>query len=51
VDSAVLLALMWIGPVTGPRFVDVSENSLYWYFIVACWIPIYAAIYFAPRWL
>ena len=51
VDSGVLTALMFIGPVTDRRFVDVSENSLYWYFIVAWWIPIYLTIYWAPRWL
>jgi cytochrome c oxidase subunit III len=51
VDSGVLTALMFIGPVTERRFVDVSENSLYWYFIVAWWIPIYLVIYWAPRWL
>ena len=51
VDSGVLTALMFIGPVTDSRFVDVSENSLYWYFIVAWWIPIYLTIYWAPRWL
>ena len=51
VDSGVLTALMFIGPVTEKRFVDVSENSLYWYFIVLWWIPIYLTIYFAPRWL
>jgi cytochrome c oxidase subunit 1/cytochrome c oxidase subunit I+III len=51
VDSMVLLALAFKGPVTKKRFVDYSENSLYWYFIVAWWIPIYATIYLAPRWL
>ena len=51
VDSAVLTALMFIGPVSEQRFVDASENSLYWYFIVAWWVPIYLTIYFAPRWL
>jgi heme/copper-type cytochrome/quinol oxidase subunit 3 len=51
VDSGVLLALAFAGPVTKRRFVDFSENSLYWYFIVAWWIPIYATIYLAPRWL
>ena len=51
VDSAVLVALAFIGPMTRSRFIDVSENSLYWYFIVAWWIPIYLTIYFAPRWL
>jgi cytochrome c oxidase subunit I+III len=51
VDSAVLMALFFIGPVTERRFVDASENSLYWHFIVAWWLPIYLTIYFAPRWL
>jgi len=51
VDSAVLTTLFWTGPVTKKRFVDASENSLYWYFIIAWWIPIYLVIYWAPRWL
>jgi heme/copper-type cytochrome/quinol oxidase subunit 3 len=50
-DSVVLAALMFTGPIEGKRFVDVSENALYWYFVVAAWIPIYATIYLAPRWL
>lgn len=50
-DSGVLLAIAFTGPVGKRRFVDFSENSLYWYFIVAWWIPIYATIYLAPRWL
>ena len=51
VDSGVLLALALTGPITRRRFVDWSENSLYWYFIVAWWIPVYVTIYFMPRWL
>jgi cytochrome c oxidase subunit I+III len=51
VDSAVLTALMFSNSISAPRFVDVSENSVYWYFIVLWWIPIYLTIYFAPRWL
>jgi heme/copper-type cytochrome/quinol oxidase subunit 3 len=50
-DSAVLLAALVMTPVTEKRFVDVSENSDYWYFIVAWWVPIYLTVYFAPRWL
>jgi len=49
VDSVVLLVMAWTKPMTRKRFVDLSENSLYWYFIVAWWIPIYVVIYFAPR--
>ena len=51
VDSAVLLVLAFTGPNTKSRFVDYSENSYYWYFIVAWWIPVYVTIYFMPRWL
>jgi cytochrome c oxidase subunit III len=49
VDSMVLLAMLYLRRVDGPRFVDLSENSLYWYFIVLSTIPVYAVIYLAPR--
>jgi cytochrome c oxidase subunit 3 len=48
-DSVVLTVLIFKGPLEGKRFVDVSENSLYWYFVVLSWVPIYAVIYLAPR--
>ncbi|RZI82471.1 MAG: cytochrome C oxidase subunit III [Rubrivivax sp.] len=48
-DSGVLLVLSFTGPFEGKRFVDVSENALYWYFVVYSWLPIYAVIYWAPR--
>jgi heme/copper-type cytochrome/quinol oxidase subunit 3 len=49
IDSAVLCVLFVTGPLEEKRFVDVSENSFYWYFVVAAWLPIYALIYLAPR--
>jgi heme/copper-type cytochrome/quinol oxidase subunit 3 len=49
VDSCVLLALLFIGPIEESHFVDVAENSMYWYFVVISWLPIYAVIYIAPR--
>ena len=48
-DTAVLTVLMFTGPLEGKRFVDVSENALYWYFVVLSWLPIYAVIYWVPR--
>ena len=48
-DTGVLTAVIFFGEVDEHRFVDVSENSLYWYFVVITWLPIYAVIYFAPR--
>jgi cytochrome c oxidase subunit 3 len=51
VDSAVLAVLMFTRHAEPRRLVDVSENALYWDFIVLTWVPIYLVIYFAPRWL
>jgi cytochrome c oxidase subunit III len=51
VDTAVLMALMFTAHVEPRRFVDVSENALYWNFIVVSWLPVYLIIYFGPRWL
>lgn len=50
-DSFVLAGLVFTAHMDPTRLVDVSENSLYWYFIVVSWIPIYLTVYFAPRWL
>ena len=50
-DTAVLTVLMFTGPVEEKRFIDVEENAAYWYFVVLAWLPIYAVIYWAPRWL
>jgi heme/copper-type cytochrome/quinol oxidase subunit 3 len=48
-DSLVLTVLMFTQAGEGRRFVDVSENAVYWYFVVLAWLPIYAVIYWAPR--
>jgi heme/copper-type cytochrome/quinol oxidase subunit 3 len=49
IDTAVLTVLLFTGPFEGKRLVDVSENALYWYFVVLTWLPIYAVIYWAAR--
>jgi cytochrome c oxidase subunit III len=50
VDTLVLAALMHTRHAhKGRRFVDTSENALYWHFIVASWLLVYAVIYWAPR--
>jgi cytochrome c oxidase subunit III len=49
IDTVVLAVLMFTGPLEGRRFVDVSENCLYWWFVVITWVPIYLTIYIAPR--
>ncbi len=49
IDSVVLTVLMFTGPLSGKRFVDVSENAFYWWFVIGSWLVIYFTIYVAPR--
>jgi heme/copper-type cytochrome/quinol oxidase subunit 3 len=50
VDSIVLTSMMFTRHGNKPtRFVDVSQNAFYWYFVVLSWLPIYAVLYWAPR--
>jgi len=48
-DSVVLAVLMFTGPLEGKRYGDVSENAMYWFFVVLSWLPLYAVVYWAPR--
>ncbi|HEX7890141.1 MAG TPA: cytochrome c oxidase subunit 3 [Ramlibacter sp.] len=48
-DTIVLTVLFFKGPLDGKRYVDVSENSFYWYFVVAAWIPIWLVVYWGAR--
>jgi cytochrome c oxidase subunit III len=48
-DTIVLTVLMFTDKVEGKRFMDVYENSDYWYFVVWTWLPIYFVLYWAPR--
>ncbi|HWT11155.1 MAG TPA: cytochrome c oxidase subunit 3 [Allosphingosinicella sp.] len=52
VDTTVLTCLMHgEHGVEGRRFVDVSENCLYWRFVWLSWLPMYLLIYWLPRWV
>jgi len=48
-DTAVLGAWLFSHEVGDDQFSDVEDNSNYWTFVVLCWLPIYALIYWAPR--
>ncbi len=53
--TAVLLktVAIWVVALRGffdeRRHVAVESNAIYWYFVVAIWIPLYLTIYWAPR--
>jgi heme/copper-type cytochrome/quinol oxidase subunit 3 len=51
-ESVVLTVLMCTDHGKVPRrFVDVSEDALYWRFVWITWLPIFALIYLVPRWV
>lgn len=50
-DSIVLTVYVWTKKVDGRKFTDVSDNALYWHFIIWSWVLIYLVIYWTPRWL
>jgi cytochrome c oxidase subunit 3 len=51
-DTVVLAALMSTEHgKEGNRFVDTSENALYWRFVWGSWLIVYLLIYWVPRWL
>jgi heme/copper-type cytochrome/quinol oxidase subunit 3 len=52
VDSLVLTALIHTGHAAeNRRIVDIAENAMYWRFVWLTWLPIYALIYWVPRWV
>jgi heme/copper-type cytochrome/quinol oxidase subunit 3 len=47
-ESLVLLiyALSW--PVTKKQLLDIRCTAVYWYFVVAWWVPLYFIVYIVP---
>lgn len=49
-DTVVLAAMMYTHHGHNKRRIgDVSDNALYWNFVVIAWLPIYVCIYWIPR--
>ena len=50
IDTVVLTCLMFSRHGKNPRrFGDVSDNAMYWNFVVATWLPLYLCLYWVPR--
>jgi cytochrome c oxidase subunit 3 len=47
--TLVLTVWLFTHPVHTERFSDVDDDCVYWVFVVVAWLPIYAAVYWAPR--
>ena len=50
IDTLVLMCLMFSRHGDNPRrYGDVSDNAMYWNFVVATWLPMYVCLYWVPR--
>jgi cytochrome c oxidase subunit III len=48
-DSIGLALFYWLRRMPVKAMSDVADNSFYWYFMVASWIPLYVVVYLGPR--
>ena len=51
VETIVITVIIHTGHTEPKYMVDATDNALYWYFIIAIWVPCFALIYLAPRFL
>lgn len=50
-DTAVQSLWLFTHEIGEEQFSDVHDNADYWTFVVLCWLPVYALVYWAPRWI
>ena len=48
-DTIGLTAFFLFRRMPAKAFSDTADNSFYWYFTVALWIPVYLIVYVGPR--
>ncbi|PWC36093.1 cytochrome c oxidase subunit 3 [Azospirillum sp. TSO35-2] len=48
-DTLVLTALMFTRHVEPRRYTDVTDNCVYWNFVVLAWVPLWGLLYVVPR--
>ncbi|MFL6200715.1 MAG: heme-copper oxidase subunit III [Thermoanaerobaculia bacterium] len=44
-ENSLFLVLLFRGPVEEKHRLDMSLNGLYWFFVVASWVPLFAILY------
>jgi len=50
-DTAGLAILCLFLEPEKKHYVDVTENSFFWYFVVATWVPLFVLVFLTPTWL
>jgi cytochrome c oxidase subunit III len=51
IDTIALAVFLHTHPIPPERFSHVEDNASYWLFVVITWLPLYALVYWAPRWV
>lgn len=51
IKTLVVLTLAFRGYFSAERNIGVQVNGLYWHFVVIAWVPLFATLYLAPRFL
>jgi heme/copper-type cytochrome/quinol oxidase subunit 3 len=49
-DTGALVILFIFLEPEEKHYVDVTENSFFWYFVVGTWLPLFFLIFLGPRW-
>jgi len=47
-ENLLFIALLSRGPVEDKHLLDLRLNSLYWYFVVAVWVPLWGIFFLDP---
>ena len=50
-DTLFVTLFLFTHSVDTERFSDVDDDGVYWAYVVFTWLPLYALIYLAPRWM
>ena len=47
-ETLAITALMFSPSVEERDLSGVSDNALYWYFLILAWLPLYVAVFLSP---
>jgi cytochrome c oxidase subunit III len=50
-ENFIMMLWTWLKGLDTKHARDIRVGAVYWYWIAGIWIPLYAIIYFGPRWL
>jgi heme/copper-type cytochrome/quinol oxidase subunit 3 len=49
IEATVMAIYSSVWPLDRKRFSDVCDVSLYWYFVLLIWVPVFLTLYVVPR--